>query len=313
MAAAASRADQGIEIVALPWRPRVQHAAAGEGPADCHGGSPDERLCHFADDDDGRRRPVVAFEVGNAAGQRADGDPLVWPGTAADDRDRRLRRLASCQQAARPPLDLFHAHVDRQGSRKLGELPKVDHFPLVGGFMARQDREARRRRAACQRDARSRGCRHGRSDAGHDLEENAGVPHRSHLFSQPAEHRRIAPLQPHDGAGFRCQPHEQPPDRFAGVAVAVSPIPRHRQTRHARGYQVEYPLRHERIVDHDVGGAEAVHRTDGEQLRIAGPSAHEQHPALVTMVRGWGGWTVAGHRKSGGVDEAVAGCLGHCC
>ena len=60
--------------------------------------------------------------------------------------------------------------------------------------MTREHGEARRHPAVRDGDARERGRRDGRRDAGHDLAREAGLGERERLLAAAAEHERVAAL-----------------------------------------------------------------------------------------------------------------------
>ena len=121
------------------------------------------------------------------------------------------------------------------------------------------------------------GCRGGdrRTDARHDLERDACVSERLGFLAATAEDERIAALESHDQLALAAEFDEQCRDHLLGdrPARSLADVDALGRLRNER----QYPVAHERIVDHDVGGREEPHRLDRQEVRIPRTCPHQRH------------------------------------
>ena len=125
-------------------------------------------------------------------------------------------------------------------------------------------------------NARERGSRDSRRDAGHDFVRDAGRLERERFFAAAAEHERIAALQAHDalgrdaprgssGAWMRFLRDRVPAGAFADIeAMRAS-----RNREHSSGDK--------RVVEHQVGAAEPNDRAPRQERRIAWTGTDERN------------------------------------
>ena len=97
---------------------------------------------------------------------------------------------------------------------------------------------------------------------------------RFHFFARAAKKQRVAALEPRDNFSFARQLHHQRINfglRNSFCAAALSDV------HHLRRWRKDAQdfLRHEIIVQHDVGGLQHAPRFARQQFRVARPRAHE--------------------------------------
>ena len=116
--------------------------------------------------------------------------------------------------------------------------------------------------------------------AGHDVVGHAGLLQRQRFLAAAAEDERIAALQPHDAAAApRGADHQRLNRRLrhrmtAGALADEEPL---RPARVAENAVVD-----ERVVEHEVGGAQPRDRRPRQQAGIAGTGADQRDMSAVT-------------------------------
>ena len=123
-------------------------------------------------------------------------------------------------------------------------------------------------------------------DAGHHLAANACSAQRKRLLAASSEHERVAALQAHDAAASARGANHQ----------RVDPVLRERMT--SRALADEEPLRvprvpqdplvDERVIQDEIGRAQARDRLARQQRGIAGPRADERDLAPSAGLRAEG-------------------------
>jgi len=88
----------------------------------------------------------------------------------------------------------------------------------------------------------------------HDLVTETRGAKRLGFFAPAAEDQRVAALEPHDGLAGRCGLNELEVDVRVLVGVLAGQVAHAHALRGRRG-EVEQPLRHELVVQHEVGAA----------------------------------------------------------
>ena len=90
----------------------------------------------------------------------------------------------------------------------------------------------------------------------------------------PAKDVRVAALQPHDRRARRGKLEQQLVDLPLGSRVVASRL----ADVHEHGaavHQAQHVVRHQAVVQHDVGAAHELQRAQRQQPRVAGPGADE--------------------------------------
>src|SRR5207247_5787045 len=108
-----------------------------------------------------------------------------------------------------------------------------------------------------------------------DLEGDAVARQRLRLLAAPAEDEGVAALEPHDTAPAPRVPDEERVDAFLGQRVSAARLAGEDAAR--PGCLVEEASIDQAIVDDDVGAAQELEATDGDQPRVAGAGADECH------------------------------------
>ena len=145
-----------------------------------------------------------------------------------------------------------------------------------------------------ERALRRRGGGQRRGDAGHDLALDPGLGQGLELFLEPAEHARVAALQPHHHAAFAGVLHQQGVDRrLAGVLGARLAAAVRHAAKAALADVDPARLRREgaqgrvgeRIEQHHVGGAQPLGAAQGDQVGLAGAGTDEDDAAGTASLR----------------------------
>jgi hypothetical protein len=137
-----------------------------------------------------------------------------------------------------------------------------------GVALARRHHRERRRVAAIgDGDARRGGRGHRGRDTRHDLVANARRPQSARLFRAPAEHERVAPLQPDDDAAGAGLLDQQRVDRLLshGMLAALRPL----------GSLAQQSRVHQAIVHDEVRRPQDLESPSGDQPRVPGTGPDE--------------------------------------
>ena len=107
---------------------------------------------------------------------------------------------------------------------------------------------------------------------------HAGALQRERFFAAAAEHERVAALQPHDAAAAARGADHQRVNRRLRHRMAAGALADVEALRAARVAQD--PVVDQRVVEHEVGGAQPRDRRARQQPGIAGPGADERDMSL---------------------------------
>lgn len=151
--------------------------------------------------------------------------------------------------------------------------------------MARDEATAVGVVAVCERHAEVGGDARGGGDARHDAHRHALLLQVLQLLSAPSEDRRIAPLEPHDGApGGRKVQHER-------VDLLLRPRVQARllayvQHRRVLVHEREDLRRDQPVVQQQVGRLHETQRLHGKQLDVSRADAHQVNHGGARLARG---------------------------
>ncbi len=120
-----------------------------------------------------------------------------------------------------------------------------------------------------QRDAGQRRRRYRTRHARNDFKGHAGLPERERLFPAAAEHEGSPPFS-RTTRRPRVPPESSPRESRSGTARAVRPASRRKNA--ARAGRSEHALVDERIVKHEIGGAQPRHRRRVRSPGSPGPA-----------------------------------------
>lgn len=177
-----------------------------------------------------------------------------------------------------------------------GELPQVgaahqDHEGVLGKdgkdgkvvatcALPGEYGEGLRYSTRSQRDA---GCRWSRCSAGntrHDPHRHSRGLARGHLFTPPAEHERVAPLEPNDRLSSGGVTNQELVDLFLGERSVSGPLADVDQ--HRIGARLSQELvSYQAVVHDDLGAPQQLQAAGGDQSGIAGAAAHQIHGAGI--------------------------------
>ena len=142
------------------------------------------------------------------------------------------------------------------------------------------DDEERRRDAAMRHRNAGRRRRGDRArDAGHDVVRDAGVLQRQRFFAAAAEHERVAALQPHDAPAAARGANHQRVNRRLRHRVAAGALADEEALRPPRVAQDA--VVDQRVVQHEVGGAQPRDRRARQQPGIARTGADERDMSVT--------------------------------
>jgi hypothetical protein len=144
-----------------------------------------------------------------------------------------------------------HAHEHDERVDRGRKARPVDAIAALGTFMSGHHGERGRDATLGDRDACIRGRRDGGAHAGHDLERHARCGERSGLLAAPAEHKRVAALEPHDTSAILRVRDEQRVDLLLRHRMMAAHLSRKDPARARR--LTEQPAIDEPVVDDDVG------------------------------------------------------------
>jgi hypothetical protein len=162
-----------------------------------------------------------------------------------------------------------HEHDDGEGAGGEGVQRGLPGAVRVAG----DDHEARRQAAMGDRDSGQGGRGHGRADAGHDLERDAGLGERERLLASAAEHEGIAALEAHDALAALGGADHDAVDLLLGDVMPARALP------HVEALGLARELQdggvHEGVVEDEVGLGQPRRCLAREQLRISGAGPDE--------------------------------------
>jgi hypothetical protein len=183
-----------------------------------------------------------------------------------------IRGGAGGAQARDDPRQVCDPHVEDH--RVIGSRERIPVERLVVECVACRKSDALRKPAVGERHTGARRRAKRRGDARHD--EVGDVVRREHLdlFAAAAKYERIAALQAGDAqSGARVVNHE-----LVNARLRVRWIARLLADENAlriAARKCEHRIRHQSIVEDDVGLLQQLQRAQCEQIRIAGAGADE--------------------------------------
>ena len=178
-----------------------------------------------------------------------------------EERAQHLRQLRGTRVADQRAVEAREARpVDRRARLA---------FVLVAADEGHRVAAARIR----NRDAGIARYRDAGGDARHDLESHTLFVEEQRLSASAIEHERVAPLQPRDGLALARLLGQQVADRllFERLRGGHADVDLFR----IRPRGAQQAGRHEMVVQHDVGGRQALQTADGHEAGVAGPRADQ--------------------------------------
>ena len=208
--------------------------------------------------------------------QGAENFPLLLGGAILDKGHRGFSRQPMLDQLTADVRGMGQAHVEHQrAARVAGQLLPVSIRCIIAA-LRRDKGDAVSIVTVGKRNPRL-GSTTGRGgNAGNDLHCDTGLPQAYHFFTAAAEGERVAALEPdHALAGTgRINGDLFDLVLWHGViAGLLADVDLSRPPWH----QCQNLCRHQPVVNHYLGLFQRPARLDGQQFRITGPGAYQQH------------------------------------
>ena len=230
---------------------------------------------HFADHKQGRSVELRAHHLSLDSRQGGDDAALTLGRAVLDQCHRRVGRQAVLQQLARDQRQSFGAHVNDDGlARPRQHLPVERERAVL--CVAGDEHAGLRMVAMGERDAGTRRAAQRRGDAGHDLDRDVSRHQRLELLAAATEHEGVAALQAHHalaGARQRDQAIVDLRLRHAVVRAALADV----EALGVTTRQGQHFLRHQPVIDHDIGALQQAMGLQGQEIGIARAGADQMH------------------------------------
>ena len=202
-----------------------------------------------------------------------DDDPLVRPRAIVDDRGRRLRIDALCDEVAHRLLDTAQPHVYGYGLAGPHQGLPIARDRAVLALSGDED-AGLRVVAVRERYAGISGAAYRRRDARTNLKRHALVGERFDLLAAASEHEGVAALQPQYTLALSGEADQHLTDlalRRGVISRTFADIDALRLPR----YEFEDRGIDEPVIEHDVGLLHQAQRAERQEIGIAGAGAHE--------------------------------------
>lgn len=230
----------------------------------------------FADEEDSGAGGGGAQGAGGSEGEGGERGGLVRTLGALDQGDGQGGRGALAEEAAGQGLDGAGPHVDGEGAAALDQ-----GLPLgfgLGEVMTLQERDPPGDAAVREGDARCCGRRLHGTDAGNDLEGDAGGAEGEGFFPAPAEDEGVTALETHDLPTLLGVDHQQAVDLLLGGPALAAALP-NREGQGLGGKQVLEGWVQQGVVENDIRCLESPEPPEGQQIRVARTGAHQADEA----------------------------------
>jgi len=235
------------------------------------------KFSHIADHHDRGAFDGMRFDVLRQLPERRGERVLIGQACVADDHRRQIGRQAASQEFVADVRDTRHPHVNDEREPGCGHRAPIDGR-AAAFFMAGDENAAGRDLA--MRDRHPDGA--GRCDAGgdamHDLDGDALGFEMGFFLAAPAEHERVAALEPHHATARTRFVHHQTLDEGLRCRHATAALAHIDDAR--IGPRMREHIVMDQIIDkHHIGRGDRLRAFEREQFWVARPGADQDHTA----------------------------------